>query len=478
MKQKELKTLIAGGENEGVEFKSAFGDPVIEALVAFANTSGGKVFVGVDDRGDITGITIGKETIPQWLNEIKQKTGYKIMPDVNILEINKKQVVELRITEYPSKPISYKGRYIKRLGNSNHIMTTDEIVNEYLRVRNRSWDMFITENYTLEDLDLEAVSKLIQKINSKRENKIEDDPLLFLKKYGLIQDIKITNAALLLFSKNKLDITELQIGLFETDTVIKKSITLKDNLLEEVERVMDFIMTYITKEYVITGAPERDERWQYPLSAVREFLINAIIHRDYRKGIHSQFKVFRDKIVFWNIGKLPEELTIEDLYKGTEKSIPRNIKVAEIFKEAFLIERYGSGIKRAVKELTDYKLPLPKIFETVGGIEIVIYGTPQEKKEPQKNEGIKENGGINSGINGGIKENGGLNDGINGGIKISQGLKYLHEYIKNNPGKRINQISSTLQIPGRTLEKQIKKLKDMKKIAYIGSKKKGGYYVI
>jgi predicted HTH transcriptional regulator len=155
-------------------------------------------------------------------------------------------------------------------------------------------------------------------------------------------------------------------------------------------------MTYITKEYVITGAPERDERWQYPLSAVREFLINAIIHRDYRKGIHSQFKVFRDKIVFWNIGKLPEELTIEDLYKGTEKSIPRNIKVAEIFKEAFLIERYGSGIKRAVKELTDYKLPLPKIFETVGGIEIVIYGTPQEKKEsPINGKGERRGTGKN-----------------------------------------------------------------------------------
>ena len=458
MKQKELMTLIAGGESEGVEFKSAFGDEVIEALVAFANTAGGKVLVGMDDRGNIPGIILGKETTPKWLNEIKQKTGYKIMPDVKILEINKKQMVELRITEYPSKPISYKGRYVKRLGNSNHIMTTDEIVNEYLRVRNRSWDMFIAENYTLEDLDLEAVSKLIQKINSKRENKIEEDPLLFLKKYGLIQDINVTNAALLLFSRNKLDITELQIGLFETDTVIKKSLTLKDNLFEEVERVMDFIMTYITKEYVITGAPERDERWQYPLSAVREFLINAIIHRDYRKGIHSQFKVFRDKIVLWNIGKLPEELTIEDLYKGTEKSIPRNIKVAEIFKEAFLIERYGSGIKRAVKELTDYKLPVPKIVETVGGIEIVIYGTPQGKKEPQKNGGIKEGGGINGGLNG--------------------GLNILFEYIKNNPGKRITEISSILQIPESTLEKQAKKLKDLGKITYKGSKKKGGYYVI
>jgi len=114
---------------------------------------------------------------------------------------------------------------------------------------------------------------------------------------------------------------------------------------------------------------------------------------------------------------------------------------------------YGSGIKRAVEELTDYKLPVPKIIESVGGIEIVIYGTPQGKKEPQKNGGIKEGGGINGGIN------------------------ILFEYIKNNPGKRITEISSILQIPESTLEKQAKKLKGLGKITYKGSKKKGGYYV-
>jgi predicted HTH transcriptional regulator len=82
---------------------------------------------------------------------------------------------------------------------------------------------------------------------------------------------------------------------------------------------------------------------------VREFLINAIIHRDYRKGIHFQFKVSRDKIVSWNIGKLPEELTIEDLYKGTEKSIPRNIKAAEIFKYDYFQNKL---LSRSKKKLT------------------------------------------------------------------------------------------------------------------------------
>jgi len=373
MTKKNLLKLIAAGENQTTEFKTSFNDTVLESLVAFSNTSGGLVLLGVTDDGQATGVNIGKESIQQLLNEIKLKTEYKILPDVEILEINQKTIVILSINEYPSKPISFKGKYFKRINNSNHIMTTDEVVNEYLKVRNRSWDMFVAENSTLEDLDLEKVAQLIRKINHKRENKIEEDPLLFLKKHGLVQDINITNAALLLFSREPLDFAEIQIGLFDSEVMIKKSLTIKEDLLRQVELVMDFIMSHIYKEYIIANLPEREERWQYPLAALREFVINAIIHRDYRKGFHSQFKVFRHKIELWNIGKLPEELSIEDLYKGNQKSLPRNIKIADIFKEAFLIEKYGSGIKRAVKEITDYHLPIPTISEIAGGINVIIH---------------------------------------------------------------------------------------------------------
>jgi ATP-dependent DNA helicase RecG len=400
MTEKDLLKMIHQREGQNLEFKSNFNEACIETLVAFSNASGGMILIGVEDKGNITGVSIGKESIARWLNEIKIKTEYKIIPEVQILEIKSKIIVLLKVNEYPSKPISYKGRYYKRINESNHTMTTDEIVNEYLMVRNKSWDMFLAEGYTVEYIDLEKVVKLIQKINKKREINIEEDPLLFLKKYGLIQDIKITNAALLLFAKGELDITELQIGLFETDTVIKKSITIKEDLFREVDMVMDFIMTHITKEYIFTGAPERDERWQYPLSAVREFVINAIIHRDYRRGVHSQFKVFRDKIELWNTGKLPEELKIKDLFTSKEKSIPRNIKIAEIFKEAYLIEKYGGGIKRATEEMGIYNLPTPWITETAGGLNVVLFGeeeplpgsnhylTMQERNEAGKNSNI------------------------------------------------------------------------------------------
>ena len=296
MQQETLK-IIKEGENEKIEFKENFCDEAIISLVAMANFKGGKVLLGVDDKSKITGIKIGKESLQKIVNEVKQKTDYKIIPDIESLTVNKKTIVVLSISEYPSKPLSFKGKYYKRVKNSNHLMAVDEVVDEYLKVRNKSWDMFLAEDAVLSDLDFKKVRALIKKINQKRESKIEEDPLSFLKKFDLIYGEKITNAAHLLFSKKPLFFTEIQIGLFETDTVIKKSITIKDDLLSEVDQVMDFIMARITKEYIITGKPEREERWQYPLSAIREFVINAIVHRDYRSGIHSQFKVFRDKLV-------------------------------------------------------------------------------------------------------------------------------------------------------------------------------------
>src|SRR3989339_276097 len=373
---KEIKTkeflfkIIRKGETETVEFKERFCDEVIETLTAMANSFGGRVYLGISDKGKITGVKVGKESVQKWLNEIKHKTNFKIIPDVEETKINAKTIITFSIPEYPNKPIPFRGRYYKRIKNSNHLMTIEEIADIYLKARNRSWDMYVDTEASLNDLDFEKVNKLIGKINENRDIKIAEDPLAFLRKYDLILGEKITNAAILLFSKKPLFYSEIQIGLFQTDTIIKKSLTIKTDLLSEVDLVMDFIMSHITKEYIITGKPRRDERWQYPLSAVREFVVNAIIHRDYRSGVHSQFRVYKDKLVIWNIGKLPSSISIEDLYSGSEKSTPRNLKIAEIFKEVGLIEKYGSGVKRAIDEIVSYALPKPEIKEISGGINV------------------------------------------------------------------------------------------------------------
>jgi len=104
-------------ENQHIEFKSKFNEDVIETLVAFANSKGGRVFVGLDDSGSpVKNFTIAKETVQQWINEIKTKTQPQLIADGEIIEIEGKEIVELSIQEYPIKPVATCGKYYKRIG--------------------------------------------------------------------------------------------------------------------------------------------------------------------------------------------------------------------------------------------------------------------------------------------------------------------------------------------------------------------------
>nr|HMP32580.1 putative DNA binding domain-containing protein [Saprospiraceae bacterium] len=103
----KLKSLIEQGEGEAIEFKSAFGPETIESIVAFANQKGGKVLIGISDKGAIIGVSITQETVQNWVNEVKTKTIPILIPDVEIVELeNSKYIVIFSIQEYPIKPVS------------------------------------------------------------------------------------------------------------------------------------------------------------------------------------------------------------------------------------------------------------------------------------------------------------------------------------------------------------------------------------
>ncbi len=107
MNEKQLKNIINLGENETVEIKSSFNKTVIETIVAFSNHKGGKIFVGIDDKGKIKGVTLATETIQKWINEVKQNTEPSIIPDVEIINSENKTIVIFSINEYPVKPVSF-----------------------------------------------------------------------------------------------------------------------------------------------------------------------------------------------------------------------------------------------------------------------------------------------------------------------------------------------------------------------------------
>ena len=293
----DISDLIRDGENETLEFKSSFNTELIETLVAFANTSGGRVVVGINQKNELTGVSLNPESVQNWINEIKSKTSPPIIPDVEITLLGSKTLVFFIVKEYPIKPVSTRGKYFKRVANSNQLLNISEVVNLHLQSFNTSWDFHVNNQFQIDDISLEKVQKAIDAIN-QTGTIITDDPLTFLIKSDLIRNQQLSNAAYLLFTEKDTVLTTIELGRFQNDIIIKDSTRTKSDVLSQIDQVMDFVKKHINKEIIITGQPRNIQRWQYPLEAIREIIINMIIHRDYRLSSDSIVKVFDDRMNF------------------------------------------------------------------------------------------------------------------------------------------------------------------------------------
>ena len=172
----KLVQLLEAGENEQVEFKISFDREAIETLSAFANTTGGSVLIGADDSGAVKGVELGTETLQNWSNQIKQSCAPSIVPESSIITLSGKKIVVLSIPEYPIKPISCKGKYYKRVNNSNHQMAITEISDLHLKTFNTSWDHYPDPYHKLDVVSLDKVNNFIS-----LSNKTRSYPLIKLK---------------------------------------------------------------------------------------------------------------------------------------------------------------------------------------------------------------------------------------------------------------------------------------------------------
>ena len=200
---KTLNKLIAAGESASVEFKEAFGDAVVESLVAMANAGGGKILIGVRDNGTICGVAPNKPNVASWLNDIKMKTSPALFPDIEIINIQRNTLAVFAIKDVPVKPVSTKGKCYLRRGSSNHLMSIQEIADMYLKTYNLSWDSFVDSDKTPADLSLKKIDRFRELLEKQAAVTVPDDPLTLLRKFSLLKNERdITFAASLLFPAN------------------------------------------------------------------------------------------------------------------------------------------------------------------------------------------------------------------------------------------------------------------------------------
>ncbi|MCC5931160.1 MAG: putative DNA binding domain-containing protein [Cyclobacteriaceae bacterium] len=450
MTPKDIHSLITVGESETLEFKSSFNVQVIETLVAFANTRGGKVLVGVSDDGSLIGLSINSESVQNWINEIKIKTSPSLIPEIYITEVDGVTVIIFSIQEYPIKPVSFRGKYFKRVVNSNHILKTEEVVNMHLQTFNTSWDYHINNQFNVNHISFEKVQLSIDTMN-QLGSRITDDPLTFLIKHDLVRDGLVTNAAFLLFKKEESVLTTIELGRFQSDTIIKDSARTKEDILRQIEQVLSFIKKHINKEVIITGDAQNTQKWQYPLEAIREIVTNMIVHRDYRSSSDSIVKIFNDKIEFYNPGRLPDSITVEDLLSNNYKSTPRNKLIADFCKSLGLIEKYGSGIKRIIEYCIADQHTIPEFKNISDGFLVTVFAKNSDKVTDKVTDHDTDHD--------------------------TDRLKEVLDAIKKNNRITVAQIAASNGVSKSTVLRDLHKLKAQKKIKRIG-KEKNGYWEV
>ena len=359
-------------ESQNIELKFTWRDEYLKVISAFANTSGGKLIIGLDDNEKPVGVSNSKKLLEDIPNKIKDILG--IFTEVLVKKTKGKDVITIKVK--PSyAPISYKGSFFIRSGSTTQELKGQELTRFLISKSDKDWDEYVEERSSIDYVNQETIEKF-KEISIKRLPfvKEEKDNVKFLEKLNLLEDGKIKRAGVLLFGKNpKKYFTSayIKIGKFLTDTTIISSDDVEGNLFEQVEKTIELLRTkYLISEIKFNGI-YRKEELEYPEAALREAIINAIIHRDYI-GPHTQLKIYPDKLILWNVGTLPEEIKIEDL-KKSHSSYPRNELLADIFFKAGLIEAWGRGTIKITDECKRTGLPEPEFKQEFGGFSVYFY---------------------------------------------------------------------------------------------------------
>lgn len=353
-------------ESRRLEFKEGFpkGEQVARTAVAFANESGGRIVFGVRDEPR-TIIGIPDEKIfaleEQIISCIFDLCAPPIVPEVYIQTVEEKTLVVADIFPGSEKPYYLKkygkqnGTYI-RVGSSNRKAAADTIEELERRRRKVPFDSLPVYDLTPEDVDLAGFRKSYQDFTGKKLGMTQ------LENMGLIRRERgrqyPTHAALLLSDsparKRFFPYAKIECARFKgTDKrVFLDQLTIESPIHDSIEPCMAFIKKNIALGSTI-GEVYRKDRWEYPLEAIREALINAVIHRDYAlTGSDIKVAIYDDMLEITSPGPLPDTMPIEEL--GTGRSEIRNRVLAPIFKDLRLIEAWGSGIQKMRQELKDY----------------------------------------------------------------------------------------------------------------------------
>lgn len=371
-------------ESSILEFKRTLpeNDQIIKTVIGFCNRNGGRLIIGVEPDGTITGIS--EETIQnvmEYANKsIFEASSPPIIAAIHSQRIGDKTLLIIEVSSGMNKPYYRKsegldkGTYV-RLGRSTIRATADMIEELKWQSRGRSFDMMPVYHGKAEDLDKKKILEFVQ---SRKSSKIKTISSAILLSYHLLVEehssIYPTVGGILLFGQEpqKLFFEAMILCTHFSGTSGRKAIASLDcsgTLFEQFDQAYHFIISRLNRSFSIVG-PKRKEQLEIPKSAVREILLNALVHRNYHINAPTKIAIYDNRIEIFSPGVFPGPLDTQNLKMGL--TYIRNNVICKIFREAGYIEKLGSGFITLFESYEKRALYPPEVIEGENFIKCIL----------------------------------------------------------------------------------------------------------
>jgi ATP-dependent DNA helicase RecG len=464
---KKLNLILSQPEGQFIEFKSSVSASLNREIVAFANSGGGHIIVGIDNNGKIVGISDINNQISR-LESIARNCDPPVPLRISSHTRDGKEILVVEVPDGEDKPYSCSLGFYLRSGASTQKMTRNEIVEFLYSVGQVRWDEKPCRDfYYPNDFDEEAFRYFLDSAKISSLGMSTEDLLINI---GLAEHheerLIFNNTGVLFFAKEPIRFLRhaivdcmLLAGTEKVDILDRKE--LKGNLMENVKQAMIFLKMHLPLRYEIEGL-KRKEFLEIPDEALREAILNAVMHRDYHfDTAWITVEMYRDRVEISDPGGLPPGMRPEDLGK---KSVHRNKMIADLFHRMGEGEKAGSGINRIRDLLATRGLSDPR-FEFTSFFTIILDRKPQVTTELADRGVLLRRGyeGVNEGVG----------DGVNEGVKRRLSKEMVKIYVRKAITRR--DIEQLFNVSTATAERDIAMLKEVDLIKFEGAPKTGKY---
>ncbi len=385
----DISAFLSAGPGERVAFAPATISPakLAETLVAFANAHGGAVLLGVTPAGKVASVASADEARAAVQAAGLLSTPPLILPLPQLIELDGKPVCLVEVPPGLPHVYSLGGRYLTRTGRENRLLTTSELSGLLLARSEAGFESRPAPGASLADLDPAAVQSYLDALGAPAG---ENWQRLLLargclteaadREASLRDGLLPTYAGILLFGRQpQRFVPSAEIVLVRYagpqmgDEFARHDA--RGDLPEQIRQAETFVNTHMRRGMRIKGFT-REETTEYPISVIREAIVNAVAHRDYAiRGEGIRLLMFSDHLAVYSPGRLPGHVTLENLLS---ERFSRNEAIVQALSDLGFVERLGYGIDRMVAAMAEAGLPAPVFEETVAGFKVTLTGRGDE----------------------------------------------------------------------------------------------------